>query len=668
MDQRYTESLPMWQAWWIQADLDTRIAMGDQNAWAQYQSWAPNVRLNKQLYFNKILRVLNMISGYQRKNRLTSIVVPIENENQQNADDLSGCLQWCMQTADGYNTISNAFTGSLKCGMNVLSIWMDFRNDPENGDIRMDRLGFNSFIMDPFFTNINDCGWFWNRKWINEEELRSLAPDIADNLDEFQDNPGYANRGQDMKFMFQPQATYLKQKNIYAYDEYWTREHRTAYKLLDITTGELAPWPYSPREFSVFREIYPLSKLIKVSVPTVKRHVLVNSHLIHEELTPWGLDRLPFIPVMCYHDPDIMYPEYRLQGIVRALRDSQLELNRRRNKMLDILDAQINSGWIVKEGTLIDDSHVFMSGVGKGLFVNKNANIDTDIKPIAPPQTDQGDMDMQTLLEKEIFENAGATEELFGQGDEQLSGIHTMLRQGAALVGFQPIFDNLNLAQKHAGNVFLDLIQANFSEKKVQRIIKRAPTKEFFDSERERLFDCVVEQGLQTETQKQMQFAQLLQLQELGIQVPPKTLIRESTLQNKQQLIDDLAEVEKSQAEQLKLQAQIEIAKLRSEINLLESNADNARAAAAERQARAVSNIGLTEERIAKADQDRAQANLDHAKALREIEELDTTNLKNLVEIANALQSARDQKQKQELQKTEKEARTVGSQAQRKPK
>lgn len=668
MEERYKEALPMWQAWWVQADMDTRIALGDQSLLSRYTT--TNTRTAKQLYFNKVLRVLNMISGYQRKNRLSSIAIPIEGENQQLADDFSACLQWAMQVSNSYHTVSDAFEGCIQSGLNMLSVWMDYRNDPENGDLKVSRLGYNSFIMDPFWTNtdMSDCSWIWTRRWLSGEEVTGLYPDLEDELPQLQNaNQGYSNRGNDMKFLFQPQATYIKIKDMFAYDEYWTQEHRNSYKILDMMTGEMAPWKYGVKEFKEFKErVNPLVKLLTVQTPTVKRNVLVNGQLVFEEKRPWSLDRMPFVPVVCYHSPDVMYYEYRLQGVVRGLRDSQIELNVRRNKMLDVLDSQINSGFIIKEDALVRAEDVFMTGQGRALFVKDTCNIPTDVVPIPAPPIPSGDMDMQTLLEKEIMENAGTTEELFGQGDKEMSGISTQLRQGAALVGLQGIFDKLNLSQKHLGNIFLDLIQGNFSEAKVERIIKRKPVEEFYTPERNRLFDVAIEQGLLTTTQKQMEFAQMLQLRELGIMIPDDVLLEKSTLQNKKDLVEAVQRQQQQQQQQQEMQIQVEMRKLQSETELLDSNSENMRASARERETRAVSNIGLAQERIAQADQDRAQASLDNAKALREIEELDVSNLTQLAALLQQLQQSRDLKQKSELQKTEAEAGAVGSQAQRK--
>jgi hypothetical protein len=492
-------------------------------------------------------------------------------------------------------------------------------------------------------------------------------PDIESELPSLSgSNMGYNNRGQDMKFMFQPQATYQKIKNLFSYDEYWTQDSRTSYKVLDQTTGEMANWNGTKQDFKEFKSQYhPFVKLITMTIPTIKRHVLINGQCVFEEKRPWGLDRMPFVPVVCYHQPDLMQYEYRIQGVVRTLRDSQLELNRRRNKMLDVLDSQINSGMIVKEDALVRPDDAFLTGQGRVMFVKDTTNIQSDIQHIPPPPTPMGDMDMQTLLEKELMENAGTTEELFGQGDANQSGYQSMLRQGAALVGLQGVFDRLNLAQKHLGNIFLDLIQENFSESKVQRILNKPPSAKFFESERERQFDCVVEQGLLTATQKQMEFSQLMDLKQMGIAIPDDLLLEKSTLQGKKDLVEAMRAQQQQMQQQQEFQLQLEMQKMQAEKNLLDSNSENMRASARERETRAVSNIGLAQERIAQADQDRAQASLDNAKALREIEELDVSNLTMLSNLLQQLQSTRDLKQKAELQKTEAEAGAIGDQAQR---
>jgi len=40
-------------------------------------------------------------------------------------------------------TISEGFDGAVTAGMNLLSVWMDYRDDPINGDIKVDNVSYN---------------------------------------------------------------------------------------------------------------------------------------------------------------------------------------------------------------------------------------------------------------------------------------------------------------------------------------------------------------------------------------------------------------------------------------------------------------------------------------------------------------------------------------------
>ena len=180
MQDNYTKALTMWQSWWFEADTDQRLVAGDQTYNAWYQSLGRVRSTQYVVMINKVKRVVNMITGYQRKNRLTTTVIPIENAFQDTADQLSAVIQWCHNYDNVYQTISDAFEGAVISGLNLLQIHMDYLEDPENGEIRCHRLPFSSFIMDPFWTrpDLSDCGWIWVRKWLAPEQVRSLLPEI----------------------------------------------------------------------------------------------------------------------------------------------------------------------------------------------------------------------------------------------------------------------------------------------------------------------------------------------------------------------------------------------------------------------------------------------------------------------------------------------------------
>lgn len=629
LDDFWKESQALWQQYWYEADLDTKMATGQQDYWNT--SYSVNYRNQKQLQFNKILRIINMIGGYQRDNRLASILEATDNDPDmgETADQRTTVLNWCKRQDSTYEKISDTFDASNTCGLNLLNLWMDFREDPENGDIRSDRLPFNSFLMDNYWTkqDLSDCDRIWTRRYITERQLKSLIPGIGKDIPLF--GKGYAAK--DGKFQFLAQNWYQYQQEMYAYDEYWVRDYKKARKLLDKSTGEVAPWNGTKEQFSLLRRYNPNVELISATVPTIKLHVLVNNHLIYEEQSPYSLNRFPFVPFMAYHFPEVQNYAYRYQGVVRNIRDSQIEVNRRRNRLLDILDAQVQSGMMVKEDALVNPEDAFFQGPGKVLYFKQNANLQTDVQPFPAPPVASGWMELIQSIEKEIMDIVGP-EELFAQnmGAKDMTSVLMKLKMGAGLTGLRNIFDRLNVSQKMVGELMDDMMVNNFSEGKVKRILGKPPTPLFFDTEFSK-YSCSVEEGELTASQRQLKFLQALQLK----QMMPETLDNDyilslSNLQDKKALMQKAQQKQEEMQKMQMQQAQSQLQQSNMVSRSLEAKAQKDFAAAEEGKTRAVADIALAKERASQAAHDRSSAALENAKALHELSDMEEGRLMNL--------------------------------------
>jgi hypothetical protein len=88
--------------------------------------------------------------------------------------------------------------------------------------------------------------------------------------------------------------------------------------------------------------------------------------------------------------------------------------NRRRVIELDILESQINSGWIYKENALVNPADVFLSGQGRGLALKTDASM-ADVQQIQAPQIPPSMIQLSELLAKEVSEISGVNEELLGK-------------------------------------------------------------------------------------------------------------------------------------------------------------------------------------------------------------------------------------------------------------
>jgi hypothetical protein len=633
MDHHYTNYIQINQSFWSEADIDSRFHAGDQTLWNDIYGNLPAFR-RRQFNFNRIRRTINMIGGYQRQHRKSTIVSPVESKDQQTSDQFTKLMYSCERSSHFLETISDAFEGSLITGMNLLGVWMDYRSDPVNGDIQVDNLSYNSYLIDPYFKkkDLSDCNAIWTRKYLTRSQTSSLLPGREKEIKSMR---GWGNR--DGKFQFMPEAYNYGQQDLLIYDEFWYLDTRKQKTLVDTQTGETIEWKGQEDDLNEFLSIYPNVVPIDSEIQTTKLAIVVQGKVMYNGPNPLGIDRYPFIPVWAYYAPQIPYFPWRVQGVVRGLRDAQYLYNRRRVIELDILESQITSGFAYKENALVNPKDVFLQGQGRGLALKASDQpIETLVKKIEAPQIPASMIQLSEILGQEIQQISGVNEELLGAAQDDKAGILSMLRQGAGLTTLQCLFDNLDQSQKLLGEITLRLIQQNWTPGKVKRIIGEEPTEQFYNRAFSK-YDCVIEEGLNTSTQRQLQFTTLMQLKEMQIPVPTDLLIQTSTLQNKGELIEAIKQQEEQAAQQQQQQSQAEIMVLKAQIKDLEARAMANEGLGYERASRVSENQALAVERIAAAQKDREEGSLDRVKAIKEISTMDLEQLKKGLEILKLL-------------------------------
>jgi hypothetical protein len=636
MEAFYAESITVNQSFWGEADTDTRFESGDQSLWNDLYGNLPANR-RRTFNFNRIRRVVNMISGHQRRNRKSTVVIPIENADDHTADQFTKVLNWVNRQEGILETISESFQGSLITGMNLLQVWLDYRSDPVSGNIRVDNTSYNSFLIDPYFkkADLSDCNALWKRSYITKREALSLLPDKAETIMSL-----YAQDNRDGKFQFQPENyAFSGLKNLLTYDEFYYRDYRTQRMLIDSQTGETTEWRGNDEEkLKMFLKAYPTVTVVEQEIPTVRLAIVVQGKVLYDGPNPLGIDRYPFVPVWAYYRPELPYFPYRIQGVVRGIRDAQYLYNRRRVIELDILESQVNSGFIYKENSLVNPKDVFMSGQGKGIALKDEAQI-TDVQQIQAPQIPPSMIQLSELLAKEVQEISGVSDELLGSAQDDKAGILSMLRQGAGLTTLQGLFDNLDRAQKQLGEIMVEIIQNNFVPGKVKKILNgEEPAPQFHDKAFGK-YGCAIEEGLNTTTQKQMQFAQLLHLREAGVPVPDDVLLDACTIQDKNKLVQAVKRNNEQQAQMQQAQAQSAIQEQQARAELAHARAEADRGLGAERYSRIEENKALADERRAQARKDDDIGLLNLIKAIKEIESIDLDQIHKVASLAQMVKA-----------------------------
>ena len=640
IEKRHDEWIQFNQTQWHEASLDTRFEAGDQDAFREV--FGHSITNSKRMFsFNRMRRVANMITGHQRRNRRSTVIVPIENGDQQTADQFTKILKWNDAQAGVDHTISDAFhRGAVITGMNLLGVDLDYSHDPISGDMQITQYDYNEFMIDPFFRNLDlsDCQGIFFRTFVTKARAKSLAPDHIALIDELQP------RGlRDQNFMHLPESFSRTASERIAYDQFWYPAERQRTLIVDTITGGTMEWLGDDEDLEEFKERFPMVKSMKQTVPTINLAVLIEGKVIYNRRNPLNIDRYPFVPIVGYFNPQMHDYSLRVQGVMRGLRDAQFLYNRRKIIELDMLESQVNSGWKYKVNALVNPEDIFLTGQGKGIALKSTADMQ-DAQKIEPAQIPPSVLEISQLMGQEISEISGVSEELLGAASDDQAGILSMLRQSAGLTTLQLLFDRLDYAQKLLGSIRIKVIQNNWTPAKIQRILNEEPSDEFYTKNFGK-YDAAVEEGFNTTTQRQLQFAQLIQLRNIGINIPARSLVNAATVQGKDELIQAIEEQEQQAAQLQQQQTAAQVEQLRAEAQRAEAKAIADRGLGIERISRVDENRALAIERVAQSQENRAnarrdndQALLNFIKALQEIESTDLQNIEKLIRLSKEVE------------------------------
>lgn len=640
-DVRYQEAYYAWDPFFPEAERDLRFFLGDQ--WDEQEKRQLFQEGRNTFVFNRVRRNINMVTGYQRKHRLSSVVSPVENSDQKTSDQLSQLLLYAMNYGEGYQMVSDCFGGALKTGWNLASIWVDYRDDPINGDIKFNRESYNSFIVDPYLTKLDfsDCGYIMRRKYLSAEHTASLLPEFKKEVYDLFDY-GWER---DDKFTWLPYQRQPNGEQLMAYNEMYEQKWKNVPTLVDMETGEMIEFDVNDDIIGAFMQQYPQLKVIDRPKRYIQKHVIVNNQAIKTEINPNDLDEYPFVPFTAIFEPESDLWGLKVQSLIRCMRDPQRESNKRRSQMIDLLDSQINSGWIANENSVINPRSLFQSSQGKVIWKREDAPADA-LQKIPPAQIPPSMFQLQELFDRDMMEIAGINDAAFGQTENAgESGVMMMLRQSSAIVNLQELFDNLRNSQKNLSKKVLKLIQ-KWSPEKVKRIINEDPTQEFYDKEFTK-YDVTIQEGILTDTQKQMYFRQLVDLKQLGAPVTGEMLAQAAPIQGKSEYIEQLAELEKQQGQQAQQQQQIQEQLLDSQRQMAQAKAISDIALSKERFTRAVANMGLEDERASAAVENRADAALSRTKAMKELESMSDDRLVKYLGIIRSMEEMNRQSEEQ---------------------
>jgi hypothetical protein len=515
---------------------------------------------------------------------------------------------------------------------------MDYSMDPYNGDIFTDRVAYNNFIIDSYWRkqDLSDCNGLWRRKWVSKEGAKLLVPGYSKEIDKMK-----SGGMRDGRFPLQAELQNIAVTNLMTYDEFYYRTTRNATMVLDPYTQEAVEWEQEENDADDFMtqtlQQQPWLKVMKMDIPTVKLCISIGDKQIYDGPTLLGTDSYPCVPVVTYHEPDIQNYSNRLMGIIRNLRDAQFIYNMRKVIELNILQTQINSGWIFPIDAVTDVKAFRQTGEGF-LVPLKAGHLPNEIQRIEPSAIPQSLLELSASMAEDITKISGINEELLGSATDDKSGILSMLRQGAGLTTLQTIFDRLDYSQRLYGKLRLQAIRKNFSKSKITNILGHEPDPRFFSAHAQK-YSMAVEEGNYSTSQRQMELQQLLYFKDLGMGIADKSIMRVAFITNKKLVMQEMEEVQQQQMQQQQQEAEQTAKVDQSKIIATFAKAELDKAKAQESYAK-IDEIEST------AEHKSTEADLNIVKMMMELEDMDLAQFRSSLEMAEAIKITNGQTSK----------------------
>lgn len=640
-----------WQEYFRNAQIALQAYAG--KSWTDQE--IRNLMLEQRIAqeYNIIRPQIQLFSGYARDNIKSTEVGPVEDGDQETADQLSEVLKFVYTKGDANSYMLGAFDDCLKTGISLVGLFLDYSQDPIHGDIKFYKRSFNSFIIDPDFErpDLSDASEIVIRDFVTREDAKSLLPMVDPQV--IDEVPSFTN---DNKFtLLRNNQKFFKNKDLLSYDQYYRKTTISVKEIIDLDTGTAIPFFGEGEEQDFLLEKIQFAKQIGVNAELVERrkqvvelNVILSGEPVFTGPDPLGLQDYPFVPVLCHFEPQLNNFGLKIQGIALSLVDTQRAFNKRMIRKEDVMDSVTNTGFMYKVGE-VDVEDIRQTGAGKMIPINSTLPFSEVIQQVQQGGIPPGWQEETAFLQDLSFRIAGVNESLMGQdegGNTQVSGRLAEVRAANGLRANRSIFDNFEKAQQYLGSKVLRAIQKNYGPGKIRRIIGKEPTEQFFNQEFDR-FDAVIKQGILSQTQRDSFYFELLRLVEIyGPEHIPASLALEKLPMagaSEVQKAVQAQEQQKQQAQQIQEEERQRAARLTDSVT--EQNI----ALAQERRARVLSDIGLAQERQSEIRQNISSANLDQAKTLAEIQKLEGENLAQLLNFLQFLRSQEEEKQDSDL-------------------
>ena len=563
----------MWEEGWkgqadyvTQANKNYGFYEGGDSQWDSTDIANLDAKRKHHLSLNIIFPIINLLTGYERQNRMDLKCFPKKGGIKIVADLMTELVKHVEDMSNGLYSRSTCFFDGLISTKGFMSLDIKYEEDPFNGEITAKRDNPFDICEDPNNSeyDLNYGKYVIRSFWADKEHMILTFPKskkLIDDLkyDDLDNRDSLKIPGGDIRpdqFKARMRETWWKsyEKAVYLINTVTMDNKRVNRKKIDLMKVMLE----KDRRMAEEQGTPPTLAVRESVIPVLNCTTTVGDVELENVIRPFGeMTKFPIIRFVPY------FVNGNCLGVVDNLIDPQMEKNKRRSQALNLLNTSANSGFFNKKDEGADSGELEEEGATPGHVIEYKSVQPTKIEPT---QLSQGHIALEQLAEEDATKISSVNQNMLSQGSTSESGVKDRQRINQGLIGNEIIFDNMKLTHKIYSETIIEMIRYGntFSTAEMMAIASEAKMEQNVDQLLEAIRSRTIgKYGIaisNSPTNPTIRFANFEMLMDMAKIygpdiIPPDIVIEASDMPKKEETLERLQQQREMQ--QQMLQAQI---------------------------------------------------------------------------------------------------------------
>ena len=578
------------------------------------------------LTINMILSTVNIVLGEQIGRRVDISYKPAKDAAQDSAVALTKLAMAIADANQLHWKETQVFSDGLIEERGYYDVRMNF-DDNISGECEISTVDGGDIIPDPDSSSYDPSDWkeFYRARWLSLDEIEDNYGKPARTSLEGVTSEEDGDFGKESIRRLKNTFGDTDEKTVEGWADATDEETRgfvikvrvierqfykntTVYSLIDPATGVKRDLPpETTKENAEKLASHFKASIQKSTKPRVRWRITADQFVLYDE---WSIYKtFSIIPYFAY------FRRGKPFGMVRNLLSPQEQYNKLSSQELHIVNTTANSGYIVEVGALhgMTADDLKESGSKTGTVITVNPGRMGGIEKIKPNTIPTGIDRISSKSAQNLKEISGINDAMLGQEGAEVSGVALDKKEKRGQVQIQVPLDNLSRTRHMLARKILELVQDFYTDERIVHYVNDMATSQETDEfsinqvqpdgsiindVTKGSYNIVIGTLPARDNFRDTQFAEALNLRNVGINIPGYRVVQYSNLAHKQEVAEEVKQLD-GMGEPSPEQAEMQNRQMEAQIRDLEAEVEKKLAAASELMSRVELNEAKTDETLA---------------------------------------------------------------------